>query len=138
MPAIRVYTSTGWQDLAMQGPAGATPAINPYWTGQTWGISGPLSNGMVIPVIFVPERTNQSVSIVGARAILASGVSVGVQLQRNGVNLGGVATVTTTAQQVSIPLTALSDGDRLGLVISAASGGPSDMSYTVVLEHTST
>ena len=76
MPAIRVYTSTGWQDLAFQGPPGQAGTINPYQIGQTWGIGGALSAGMIIPVIFIPKRLNQSVSIVSARAAILSGISI--------------------------------------------------------------
>jgi len=200
MPAIRVYTSTGWQDIAIIGPQGVkgdtgntgpqgqaaawrsgagaptgglgnvgdmymntatgdvyektgtstwtlrdnitgpqgTPGtVNPYQIGQTWGIGGALSASMIIPQIFVPKRSNQSVTVVGARAMILSGTSIGIQLQRNGTNLGSVMTVTTTASLQTLSQT-LTDGDRLGLVTSAPSGSPSDLSYTVLLEHTAT
>ena len=100
-------------------------------------MGGVLTAGMILPVIFVPKRANQSVTIVGARAMIQSGTSVGVQLTRNGTAVGGVMTVTTTPSLVSFTQ-ALSDGDRLGLVTSAPVGSPSDMSYTVLLEHTAT
>lgn len=116
------------------GPMGT---VNPYQIGQTWGVGGVLTAGMIIPVIFAPKRSNQSVTIVGARAMIQSGTSVGVQLTRNGTAVGGVMTVTTTPSLVSFTQ-ALSDGDRLGLVTSAPVGSPSDMSYTVLLEHTAT
>jgi len=134
MPAVRVFTSSGWQDVAQQGVPGLTGTVNPYQIGQTWGVGGILTAAMIIPVIFVPKRANQSVTIVGARAMILSGTSVGVQLQRNGTNVGGVITVTSTPSLVSFTQ-ALADGDRLGLVISAPVASPSDMSYTVLLEH---
>ena len=114
------------------GPMGT---VNPYQIGQTWGVGGLLAAGMIIPVIFTPKRTNQSITVVGARAMIQSGTSVGVQLQRNGTNVGSVLTVTPTPGSGSFSQT-ISDGDRLGLVISAPVGSPSDLSYTVYLEHT--
>lgn len=149
-PAIRVKTSSGWQDIAIQGATGpqgvkgdpgptgsqgVPGAFSPYQIGQTWGIGGVLYSGMVIPQIFVPERAGQSVSIVGARAILNTGGTATVQFQRNGSNIGSATVVSTTAGFIALPTTALNDGDRLGLSITAISGTPADLSYTVILEH---
>ena len=127
---------TGPQGAAstVPGPAGT---VNPYQIGQTWGVGGALTASMILPSIFVPKRSNQSITIVGARAVINSGTSIGIQLQRNGTNVGSVMTVTTTASLATLSQ-ALADGDRLSLVTSSPSGSPSDLSYTVLLEHTAT
>ena len=138
MPAVRIYTASGWQDMAIvgaQGPAG--PAVNPYQIGQTWGIGGFLTAGIYSPVIFIPKRSNQSITVVGARAMTNTGTSIGVQLLRNGSSLGTVMTVSPTPASIALSQ-ALADGDRLGIVTSAPVGNVADLSYTVFLEHSAT
>jgi hypothetical protein len=130
--AIRVYTSSGWQDMAYQGPPGTIP---PYQIGQTWGVGGILTAGMILPQIFIPIRGNQSVRIAGLRALINTGTNVGIQLTRNGSVIGSVLTVSTTPGYQALTQ-ALVDGDRIGLVISAPVSNPSDLSATVILEHT--
>ena len=139
MPAVRIYTTSGWQDMAIVGAQGVQgPPVSPYQIGQTWGIAGLLSVGMVIPQIFIPKRANQTINIVGARAIINSGTNATVQFQRNGGSLGAATIVTTSAGLISLPTTALADGDRLGLSITIITGSPADLSYTVFLEHSAT
>ena len=137
MPAVRMYTTGGWQDIALRGAQGPMGTINPYQIGQTWGITGPLVYGMFIPQIFIPKRANQNISVVGARAIITSGTSIGVSVLHNSVNLG-YSTVTTTAGLISLPITPLSDGDRLGLEVYSPVGSPYNLSCTVFLEHSAT
>ena len=123
-----------FQIVKQSGPKGDIGSLNPYRIGQTWGIGGVLTASMILPNIFVPVRANQSVKIVGARATLTTGTSIGIVLTRNGSAVGSTMTVTTFASSVTLNQ-ALADGDRLQLTTSAPVGSPSDLSYTVYLEH---
>ena len=111
-----------------------TPPAKTFRTGHTWAIPGALTAGQAVPPIFVPEASGQTSTLVGVRAKLASGTSVGVQLQRNGSNLGSVITVTPTAASTAFSQ-AITDLDQLGVVLSAPVGTPTDLSFTVILEH---
>ena len=137
MPAIRVYTSTGWQDIAIVGAQGAAGTVNPYQIGQTWGVGGALTAGMFVSQIFVPKRPNQAITVVGARGMINSGGSIGIQLQVNSINIGSVMNITTTAASHMLSQV-LSNGDRLGIVLSDPTGSPADLSFTVLLEHSAT
>ena len=139
MPAIRVYTSTGWQDVALVGPTGLPgPPVNPYQTGQTWGIGGVLTAGMIVPSIFIPKRTNQTVTGVAIRAAINSGASVVLTLTKNGAAQSPPITVTTTPSLTTLGNYIYLDGDRVGLAISSPVGSPSDLSCTLILEHQAT
>jgi hypothetical protein len=111
--------------------AGWVPAFR---QGHTWALGGLLTAGLNVPQIFVPKTAGQAATLVAARALLGSGTSIGAQLQRNGSNLGSLITVTTTAATTAFSQ-ALADMDTLDLVLSAATGSPTDLSFTLVLEH---
>jgi hypothetical protein len=72
---------------------------------------------------------------VGLRAKLGSGTSLGVQVRRNGGNVGGVITVTTAAATTTFNQ-ALAADDELSLVLSAPVGTPTNLTATLYLEHT--
>jgi hypothetical protein len=116
-----------------QGPAGVT---NPFQLGHTWALVGDVSAISTLPSMFVPLRAGQAAVLVGIRAKIGSGTSVGVQVRRNGSNVGSVITVNTTAATTSLGNVALANNDELTLVLSAPSGTPSNFGATLVLEHT--
>jgi hypothetical protein len=125
---------TGAQGIqGIQGVQGP-PGISTIRTGHTWSVPGALTAGQSIPPIFIPKTTAQVPTLVGVRAKLASGTSVGAQVQRNGSNLGSVITVTPTAAS-TVFSQALSDLDLLGLVLSSPVATPTDLSFTLILEH---
>ena len=111
------------------------PATKTFRIGHTWAISGVVASGQVVPCFFVPLAAGQSATLVGIRAELKSGTSIDVQLQRNGSNIGGVVTVTTAAATTAYSQ-AVADGDDFALVLSGATGNPSDLSVTAIFEHT--
>jgi hypothetical protein len=102
--------------------------------GHTWALGGLLAAGLNVPQIFVPKTAGQAATLVAARALLGSGTSIGAQVQLNGSNLGSLITVTTTAATTAFSQV-LADMDTLDLVLSAATGSPTDLSFTLVLEH---
>jgi len=88
-----------------------------------------------LPSMFVPLRAGQASTLIGLRAKLGSGTSIGVQLKRNGSNLGSVITVTTTVATTAFSQ-ALTGDDELTLVLSSPAGAPSNLGMTLYLEHT--
>jgi|KBSMisStandDraft_5_1062788.scaffolds.fasta_scaffold142264_2 hypothetical protein len=103
--------------------------------GHTWALVGDVSALTTLPSMFVPLRAGQVCTLVGLRAKLGSGTSIGVQLKRNGSNLGSVITVTTTVATTAFSQ-ALADNDELTFVLSSPSGTPTHLGMTLYLEHT--
>lgn len=126
--------TVGWTLAGrLQGPPG-TPA-GPFRLGHTWGLLGDVSAITALPSIFVAEVPGtQSAVLVGLRAKIAAGTSVGVQVKHNGSDVGGVITVTTTAATTAFG-TALADGDEISLELSSPVGTPTNLSTTLILEH---
>lgn len=119
----------------IQGPQGTPGITQPFRLGHTWALVGDVSLLTALPAIFIAELGTQSAVLVGLRAKLGSGTSVGVQVTHNGSNVGGVITVTTTAALTAFSLP-LADGDDLSLTLSSPVGTPSNLSATLILEHT--
>jgi len=106
----------------------------PFRLGHTWGLVGNVSTLTTLPALFVPLAT-QTATLVGVRAKLGSGTSVGVQVKRNGSNVGGVITVTTTAATTALSQ-ALAADDELTIVLSAPVGAPTNLGVTLFVQHT--
>jgi hypothetical protein len=117
----------------IQGPVGIT---EPFRLGHTWGLVGDVSALTTLPSMFVPLLGTQAAVLYGVRTKLGSGTSVGVQVRRNGSNVGSVITVTGTATTTPLGDVALADNDELTIVLSSPVGTPSNLSVTVILEHT--
>jgi len=115
------------------GPPGIT---QPFRLGHTWGLVGDVTLLTTLPSIAIPFNGTQAAVLVGLRAKLASGTSVGVQVQRNGVNVGSVITVTTAATTTPLGNLALTADDDLTIVLSAPVGVPTHLSATLIVEHT--
>jgi hypothetical protein len=105
-----------------------------FRVGHTWAIGGALTAGLNVPQIFVPKAAGQAATLVSARSLLGSGTSIVAQVQLNGSNVGAAITVTTTAATTAFSQ-ALADMDTLDLVLSSATGSPTDLSFTLVIEH---
>jgi hypothetical protein len=114
------------------GPPGPQGISGPFRVGHTWAIGGPLSV-VTIPPIFIPKLSTQTTTLVGAQAMIRTGTSITVQLQRNGTNLGAPIVVTPTAALTNFTQ-ALNDLDRIGIVLSAPVGLPNDLTLTVIIE----
>jgi hypothetical protein len=128
-PTVDIYSGPP----GPQGPPGIT---QPFRLGHTWGLVGDVSDLTTLPSIFIPFNGTQAAKLVGIRTKLASGTSVGVQVKRNGSNVGGVITVTTASTMTSLGNVAISADDELSMVLSAPVGTPTHLSATLVVEHT--
>ncbi len=117
------------------GPQGPAGVVNPFRLGHTWALVGDVSALTTLPSMFVPLRAGQASTLVGLRAKLGSGTSIGVQLKRNGSNLGSVITVTTTVATTAFSQ-ALADNDELTMVLSSPVSTPTHLGMTLILEHT--
>jgi hypothetical protein len=104
--------------------------------GHTWGLTGDVTALTTLPSIFIPLVGTQTATLVSIRTKLGSGTSVGVQVKRNGTNVGSVITVTTTAATTSLGTVALAADDELTIVLSSPVGTPSTLTATAVVEHT--
>jgi hypothetical protein len=125
-----------WIDTDEPDPAPSTVTIT-LRTGQTWVVGGALSAGQVVPPFYVPVIAGQTSNIIGVRAKVGAATSIVAQLTQNGTNIGSAVTITTTKTTTTFgtPVTA-ADGDEIGVTLSSPSGSPSDLSLTVILEHT--
>jgi collagen type VII alpha len=134
-----VYEKTGasaWTSRGnIKGPAGAAGVTRPFRLGHTWGLVGDLTLLTVLPSLFVPMNGTQAATLVGLRAKIASGTSVGVQVKRNGSNVGSVITVTSTVATTTLSAT-LAANDELSLTLSSPVGTPTTLSATLIMEHT--
>lgn len=115
----------------IQGPPGV---VSPFRYGHTWALVGDII-AATLPVMFVPKNGTQNVTLVGTRAKIGGGTSITAQVQRNGSNLGSPITVTPTAATTAFSQ-ALADQDEIRVVLSAPVGSPTDLSFTLLLEHT--
>jgi hypothetical protein len=124
---------TGSQGIqGIQGPVGIT---RPFRLGHTWGLVGDVSGLTTLPAMFVPLLGTQAASLIGVRTRLGSGTSVGVQVRRNGGNLGSVITATGTAATTAFSQ-ALAADDELTIVLSAPVGTPTNLGVSLFIEHT--
>ena len=82
--------------------------------------------------------TGQTVAIAGYKAVINAGTSVTLDVKVNGSNATGFTaiSVTTTAGGAFPGNVSLSDGDKVAIVVSAVSGTPKNMSFSLFLEYT--
>jgi len=108
----------------------------------TWTVAGnvnvPAADVDYINPIFVGLASGQTAQIVGYKAVIHSGTSATLSLQKNGSAVTGITgvTITTTAGGASGLTVSLADGDMLAPVISSTSGGPQNLSLSVFYEVT--
>jgi collagen type VII alpha len=138
-----VYEKTGasaWTSRGnIKGPTGAQGAagvVQSFLTGHTFALSGDVSGYGTLPGFFIPKAATEVVELVGIRAKIASGTSVGVQVKRNGTNVGGVITVTPTAGYTALGPVTMVDGDELTLVLSSPVGVPTSLGATMTVRVT--
>lgn len=126
---------------------GAAPIFR---TSSTYPIQGDVKvasgDNFVLPPFPVPEHaTNQSVVLIGIRAIVLNGSAsnrVTFKIQRNGsdINWGSGTTLTTqtNANWMDSPNVniALSDEDEFKIVVTSVQGTPKNMSVAFIFEHT--
>lgn len=90
----------------------------------------------VVP-FFVSVKSGRTLKLVAARHRINSGTSATVKLQKNGVDITGFTalSVTTTSTTTDPADVTLADGDLIALIVTAVSGNPKNMTFTLYLEH---
>jgi hypothetical protein len=108
---------------------------------HTWGISGPVAvasgdTDYILP-FFIPVKSGTTVRIIGAKYRINSGTSVTAKLQLDGVDATGFTgiSITTTAASTTPTAVTVTDGQMLALVVTAVSGSPKNMTFTVFIEY---
>jgi len=107
--------------------------------GHTWAIAGEIKvasgdTDFICP-FFVSLASGQTANIVKARYKINSGTSVTCKLTKNGADITGYTniSVTTTAAETTGTVS-LADNDLIALVVTAVSGTPKNLSFTVFIE----
>lgn len=105
-----------------------------------------LSGTVLVPVgqtdyvcpFFLKVPSTQTVKLISARHRINSGTSATVKLQNNGSDITGFTgiSVTTTAADTDPADVTLANNDLLSLVVTAVSGTPQNLSFTLFLEYT--
>ncbi|EDK72231.1 hypothetical protein TM7_0656 [candidate division TM7 genomosp. GTL1] len=118
----------------------ASSTTKTFRHSQTWTIGGfvNVAQGDIdyINPIFVSVTAGQAVKLVSVRHRINSGTSATVKLQNNGADITGFTgiSVTTTATTTDPADATLADGDMLQLVVTATSGSPQNMSFSLFFE----
>lgn len=122
------------------GPTGVTGPAAIVNNEHTWAIGGeikvPSGDTDFIPPMFAMKRTNETVKLTKCRYKINSGTSVTAKLTQNGSDVSGFTgiSVGTTAGTTDPADVTLADGDAIALVVTAVSGTPKNLSFTIVLE----
>lgn len=129
-------------NLTVTGTISGTTAAKTIRLPHTWGISGPIAvasgdTDFILP-FFIPEMAGTTTKIVAVRHRINSGTSATVKLQLDGVDVTGFTgiSVTTTDATTNPADVDVTDGQRLALVVTAVSGSPKNLSFTVFVEYT--
>jgi hypothetical protein len=87
---------------------------------------------------FVVLLQGMTAKIIKAVHLIHSGTSATVKLTKNGADLSGFTGISVTPEkQTTNPADqSVEDGDLIGLVVTAISGSPRNMTFTVAIERT--
>jgi hypothetical protein len=111
---------------------------------HTFGIRGTIatSSGVAdlsnyIPPFFISLGSSETAKIVKCRYVLGTGTSATCKLQKNGVDVTGFTAIsaTTTAATTTATGVSVAEDDQIALVVTAVSGAPGNLSFTVFIEH---
>ncbi|WP_205683760.1 hypothetical protein [Brevibacillus migulae] len=108
--------------------------------GHTYAIPGDIKvasgdTDYIIP-FFVSLASGQTAKFAKVRARINSGTSVTCYIKRNGADMFGPANVTQTATDWDVTDVDLSNNDMLQLVVTAVSGSPKNLSFTIFIDYT--
>jgi len=112
-----------------------------FRAGHTYAISGeikvPAGDTDFIVPFYISLAAGQTASIVKARYSINSGTSVTAKLQKNGVDITGYTVLSVTTTPTTTTQTqALAEDDKIALVVTAVSGTPTNLSFTIFIEST--
>jgi len=106
-------------------------------TSHTYTIPGDIAVAVgdvdYIPPFYVSLVQGQSAKLAKVRFKIKSGTSATCKLTKNGSDITGFTgiTVGTTVAELTPTAVALADNDELGLVVTAISGSPKNLSFTI-------
>lgn len=112
-----------------------------YRIPHTYAIPGeikvPIADADFIMPFFVSLLTGQTAKLVKARYRINSGTSVTAKLQKNGVDIAGFTgmSITPAAAETDPADVTLADNDMLQLVVTAVSGTPKNLTFTIFIEY---
>jgi hypothetical protein len=103
---------------------------------HTWAIAGTVAVSASLSM-FVSLAAGQTAKAVAARYKIGAGTSATISVRKNGVDMTGFTALsaTTTAATSNPTDVTLAEGDELSLNITAISGAPTGLSFTLFLEH---
>lgn len=113
----------------------------PQWISHTFSVAGdvavPVGQLDFINPMFASVASGRTVKLAKCKYKINSGTSATCKLQINGVDATGFTgiSVTTTAATTDPTNISLADGDVIALIVTAVSGSPVNMSFTITLEH---
>lgn len=142
--SAELLLATDTHQLYHGNPSGAAYQIKGYCEiliPHTWSVQGeikvPSGDTDFIPGFFVKVPTGQTVSIASARYKINSGTSVTAKVQVNGSDATGFTgmSVGTAAAETDPSDVTLANNDLVTLVVTAVSGTPKNMSFTIFLKY---
>lgn len=119
---------------------GTTRTAYTMRTVHTFTFQGTVSV-ISLPSFFFSKTSGQTTNAVKTRYKIGTGTNTTFKIQKNGADWTGYGTsaspltATTTATE-TVQTNALADNDEISLVIVGTSGTPTDLTVTLVLEHT--
>lgn len=123
------------------GPTGATGTTGPIRTSHTFAVGGTIAvpSGATdfIPPMYVSLGAIETAKIVKVLYSIQSGTSATCKVQKAGVDVTGLTglAVTTTPGSTTPTAATVAEGDSIAVVVTAVSGAPTNLSFTVILEH---
>lgn len=137
----QMYQDTTSHKFYVHNGTNWVPLTKTVRTTHTFSIQGeikvPSGDTDFIPPFFVSLATGQTGNIVKARYKINSGTSATCKITKNGSDLSGYTgiSVGTTAAETT-GAQAIADNDLIGLVVTAVSAVPTNLSFTIVMEYT--
>ncbi len=113
-----------------------------YSLSYTWTVAGavnvPAGDVDYINPVFVRLATGQTAQLVSATHRINTGTSATVKVQRNGIDVTGFTgiSVTTTTSTTNPADVVLASGDTLAIIVTATSGTPQNLAFSLFYEVT--
>lgn len=125
-------TSVTLANTGPQGPSG----VSVFQTIHTYAIGGTLNTIDAIPPMFFQKLSSQTSTLRKVVHRIATGTSATITLKQNGADVTGYTGINVTSSKATTTQdVVLADGDELALVVTAVSGAPTNLTFTLVVEH---
>lgn len=121
--------------------ADTLPAVKKIVIPHTWAVAGeikvPSGDADFIVPFFIKVPSGQSVKLISARHKINSGTSATCKLTKNGSDITGFTSISviTTASDTDPSDVTLANNDLIALVVTAVSGTPINLTFTIFLEY---